>query len=291
MPEAGLGRRGDRVPGAAGIVVGDRQDEGPRDRGGVAADLGAELIQHRAPGRGGRDVTAGEVPHIGVLGDHAQRAGGLSADHDRRMRPLDRLGVAERPGEVEVGAVEVERLIGVPQPLDDRARLGQAPDRVAGAAVGQAVGVVLAPGPRDVGPRTRPEAELEPAARHDVRRRGDLGQQRGRPDPVARHQQAQAQPAGLRGEGRQQGPALEDGPVRIAADRQQVVEQPRMPDLRDRVRLPPDAQQVVIADLLRRGREAETRLVLLGHGRVPLSSQISGTSLRSRYGTALRFAT
>ena len=58
-----------------------------------------------------------------------------------------------------------------------------------------------------------------------------------------------AQPSGLRGEGREQRPALEDRPVRVAADRHEVVEQPGVLDLRDRVRLPPDPQDVVVVDL------------------------------------------
>jgi len=58
-------------------------------------------------------------------------------------------------------------------------------------------------------------------------------------------------------EGAEQGPALEDRSVGVTTDRQQVVKQPRVLDLRDRVRLSPDAQHVVVADLLRGGRDPE----------------------------------
>ena len=58
-----------------------------------------------------------------------------------------------------------------------------------------------------------------------------------------------AQPFGLRGEGGEQRPAFEDWPIRIAADGHEVVEQPGVLDLRDRVGLPPDAKDVVVGDL------------------------------------------
>ncbi len=181
------------------------------------------------------------------------------ADDDRRVRALDGLGVAERTGEVEVGAVEVERLGLGPQPADDRAGLGEALHGVVEVVEGQAVRVVLAPGQRVAGARARADAEVEPAAGDDVDGRGDLGQHRGRPEAVARHEQPEAQPVRLRGEGGEQGPALEDRPVRVAADRHEVVEQPGVLDLGDRVRLVPHAQDVVVADLLGGGHDPEAR--------------------------------
>jgi hypothetical protein len=83
------------------------------DRGGVAADLGAVAVEECAAVDGVLDVAAGDVPQVGVLGDHAQGRGRASADEDRRVGALDGLGVAERPGEVVVGAVEVERFSSV----------------------------------------------------------------------------------------------------------------------------------------------------------------------------------
>ena len=71
-----------------------------------------------------------------------------SADHDRRVGALDGLGVAERSGEVEVGAIEVEGFVLGPQPPDNRARFGEAPDGVGEVVEGQAVRFVLAPGQR-----------------------------------------------------------------------------------------------------------------------------------------------
>src|ERR1700761_3111507 len=61
------------------------------------------------------------------------------------------------------------------------------------------------------------------------------------------------------GQGGQQGPAFEDRATGVAADRQQVIERPGVPDLRDRVGFLPDRQQVVVADLLGRGGDPEAR--------------------------------
>jgi hypothetical protein len=108
--EAGVDRSRDRVPSATRVVVGDRQDEGSRDRSGIATDLAAEAVQESAALDGVLDVIAGEVPHVGMLGDDTQRSGGPSPDDYRRMRSLDRLGVAKGSGQVEVTAIEVERL-------------------------------------------------------------------------------------------------------------------------------------------------------------------------------------
>jgi hypothetical protein len=156
------------------------------------------------------------------------------------MRPLDGLGIAERPGQMVVGAVEVERLRLGPQTPDDRARLGEASHRIREVEVWQTVRRVLAPRRRGARPGAHADAEIEPPAGHDVDGRGDLCQHRGRPEAIAGYQQPQAQSFGLCGKGREERPAFEDRAVRITADRQEVVEQPRMLDLRDRVRLTPD---------------------------------------------------
>jgi hypothetical protein len=97
----------------------------------------------------------------------------------------------------------------------------------------------------------------------------------GRAEAVAGHQQPEAQPLGLRGEGGEQCPALEDWPVGVAADRHEVVKQPRVLDLRDRVRFSPDSQNVAVADLLRGGRDPEPRSVGVRHGPFPLSEVLS----------------
>ena len=76
VPEAGLDGRRDRVAGAARIVIGDRLGDGPGDLGRVAADLRAEAVEQGAAGDEAVGVAAGDVPHVGVLGDHAQGGGG-----------------------------------------------------------------------------------------------------------------------------------------------------------------------------------------------------------------------
>ena len=118
------------------------------------------------------------------------------------MRSLDGLGVAERSGQSDVAAVEVERFGFGPQAPDDRARFGEAFDRLGEGEVGKAVGRVFAPGLGWARPGADADPELEPAAGDDVDGRGDLGQQRGRADAVARDQQPEAKPAGLGSERR-----------------------------------------------------------------------------------------
>src|SRR6185437_15245441 len=56
VAEAGGGGLGDRVPGGARVLVGDRQDDGAGDRGGIAADLGAQAVEQGAAGDGVLDV-------------------------------------------------------------------------------------------------------------------------------------------------------------------------------------------------------------------------------------------
>ena len=165
------------------------------DRGGVATDLGAVAVQQGAAADDVVDVSAGDVPHVGVLGNHAQRRRGASADHDRRVGLLDRFGVAECPGQLDVGAVEVERLGLGPQPPDDGARLGEASHRVGEVVEGQAVRRVLTPGRgwSDVSPRRyrsraarrrrrRRSRRSWPASRAD----GSGCWSRARPDAAAR---------------------------------------------------------------------------------------------------------
>ena len=204
-----------------------------------------------------------------MLGDHAQHGGRASADQDRRVGALDGLGVAERPGELDVGALEVERFGLGPQPPDHGARFGEAPHGVGEVVVGQAVRFILAPGPRDGGPRACADTEVEPSAGDDVDGRGDLGQHRGRPEAVAGHEQAEAQSLGLRGEGREQCPAFEDRSVRVAADRHEVIEQPRMLDLAGSC--PPRARLAGrrgSSTCCGGGRDPETRPECLRHGSV-----------------------
>ena len=65
------------------------------DRGGVAADLGTVAIQQCAATDRVIKVTAGDVPQVGMLGDHPQHRARPSADQDRRVGTLNGFGVAE----------------------------------------------------------------------------------------------------------------------------------------------------------------------------------------------------
>ena len=136
----------DRIPDGVGMVVRDWQGDGSGDRGGSAADLGTDAVQESTSTDDIIDVAAGDVPQVGMLGNHPQRRARASADQYRRMRSLGGFGVAERSAEVEVGAVEVERFGLGPQPSDDHARFGKAPNRVGEVVVGQSVCLVLTPG-------------------------------------------------------------------------------------------------------------------------------------------------
>nr|WP_236706156.1 hypothetical protein [Frankia sp. ACN1ag] len=145
VPEAGVDRLADCVPGRAGLVVGDRQVDRAGDGGRVAPVLGAVAVQQRAAADDVVDVAARDVPQVSVLGSDAQHSGRTAADEDRRVGPLDRLRIAERIGETVVGAVEVEGFGLGPQPPDNRARLGEAAHGVSGVMEGQAVRLVLPP--------------------------------------------------------------------------------------------------------------------------------------------------
>ena len=181
-----------------------------------------------------------------MLGDHAQRRGRAAADHDRRVRPLDRLGVAERSGQLVVGAVEVERLGLGPQAPDDRARFGEAPDRVLEVVDGRPCASYSrrADGWPGREPTPMPKSSLPPETSRRSRRswRASPAGESGCWSPAPRGADARS-----RGEGREQRPAFEDRPVRVAADRHEVVKQPHVLDLRDRVRFAPDPQYVLVA--------------------------------------------
>jgi len=76
------------------------------------------------------------------------------------VRVLDRLRVAERAGEVDVGAMEVERLGLCPQPPDDCSGVGEVLHGVTEVVVGQAVCLVFAAGQR--GPARGPRGHEIP---------------------------------------------------------------------------------------------------------------------------------
>ncbi len=69
--EASVDGSSDRVPGGAGVIVRDWQVDGSGDRGGIATILGADAVQESTSTDGVIDVVSGDVPQIGMLGDHA----------------------------------------------------------------------------------------------------------------------------------------------------------------------------------------------------------------------------
>lgn len=91
----------------------------PGEGRGVATDFSAVAVQQRAAAGGIVDVVAGDVPQVGVPGGDAQQRGRAAADEDRWVRSLERPGAAERSGELDVAAGEVERLALDPQSADD----------------------------------------------------------------------------------------------------------------------------------------------------------------------------
>lgn len=99
------------------------------------------------------------------------------------------------------------------------------------------------------GGRSHADPHGECAARDDVDGGGDLGENGGRPEPVAGDDQTEAETLGLRRESGKQRPAFEYRPGQVAVDRQKMVEQPGVSDLGDRVGLALDAQDVGVGDL------------------------------------------
>jgi hypothetical protein len=72
----------------------------------------------------------------------------------------------------------------------------------------------------------------------------------------------------MRGKGREQCPAFVSHPVRVAADRHEVIEQPCVLNLRDGAGLAPDPQDVVVVDLRGSGHDPEAGSERLRHGTV-----------------------
>src|ERR1019366_315032 len=116
---------------------------------------------------------------------------------------------------------------------------------------------------------------------------GYLAQHRGWADPVAGHEQPEAQPLVLWGERREQCPALEGRAVRVNEYRHEGVEQPPMLDPGDRVRLAPDPQEVVVGDLHGGGHDSEAepagRCEGVGHFEsiLPSGSLVATTASRA----------
>jgi hypothetical protein len=144
------------------------------------------------------DVAARDVPDVGVLGDHAQRRGRPAPDHYRRMWSLGGFRVAERAGELVIRAVEVERFRLGPQPLDDRAGLGEAAHRLCGVArrAGRAPRIRAGRRRRSaVSPRL---CRTRAAHRRRCRRSLHPREHRRRPEAIARDEQSEAERCSMR---------------------------------------------------------------------------------------------
>ena len=125
-----------------------------------------------------------------------------AATHQHGGQLLDRLRIAVGPVEVQVVAVEGDRLLG-PQPPDHLERLVEDGQAHPVGRVLVAVGVVLLVEPAGT------EPEDEPSARVHVDAGGLLGQQTGVAVGGASHQLTEAHPLGALGEGGQHGEGLE----------------------------------------------------------------------------------
>src|SRR5262249_31042897 len=141
------------------------------DARGVAPERGAMALEDRNLLPELVDRTA-EVPALRVLRDQAQQhLLAAAADHDRRMRLLQGLGIAPGALDPVVAAVELRALVA-PHAQADLQRFGELPqarsDRREVVAVG-AILVFVPPGA---------ETELEAALAHVIERARHLGQQR-----------------------------------------------------------------------------------------------------------------
>jgi hypothetical protein len=116
---AGGGRPG--VPGSSGrrLLGGEEDLHGAGDLGRVASDGGAVVVEDGALAAKVRGGEGGAGPDVGVLG-HDSKAVPFAArpDHDRRMRALDRLRLADRAAEPIAAPVEVEWSLLAPEPFD-----------------------------------------------------------------------------------------------------------------------------------------------------------------------------
>ena len=137
--------------------------------------------------RGGE---GGARPDVGVLG-HDPKTVPFAArpDHDRRMRALDRLRLADRAGEPVAAPGEVERLLLAPQPLDQRAGFGEGGQRLAGRHHVDSEWVELSVHELRVsrilgGAAARADPEDQPPGRDDVDGGRHLGEHGRRPNPV-----------------------------------------------------------------------------------------------------------
>src|SRR5438445_7184302 len=193
-----------------GLAVPDGQPEvhGPRDGPGVPLLALAPAVERGSPI--GEDVRReeGRVPPIGVPGHDAKQAAfTLTADPEAEPG-LDRPGIAERVGQVQLPPGE-RHLLAVEEPSEHRGRLLEQIQPLPDGGERDAEGAAL-----DLVP-PRADAELATAAAHVVDGHRRLGEHPDRPVADAEHEAADADAARLGGERCHRGDALERGLRRI----------------------------------------------------------------------------
>ncbi len=200
------------------------------------------------------DRAADEVPVLGEAGRSAQRTLlSVATDTDRRMWPLDRLGVATSTRQLVVGSLERRRVVRE-KADDDLARLLEAVAALLRGADRDAVRTRLLLVP----PGT--DADLEAPPRDDVERRRHVGEHGWVPVVDSRHERAEPKARSRLGQGRKGDPALEARPRRIGDDRVEVVKEPARLEQLDVVGRTPDLEHVVPVRVLWCGLEGEAHL-------------------------------
>jgi len=186
----------------------------------VAAEVLAVLVQDVALAGEIRRCAPQEVPVLGKPGCSAERTPlTTTADADRRMGALDRLGLVAGIGELVVLALEGRRLV-LEEPDDNFAGLLEAVATLARRAQLDAVGprlLLVPPGP---------DPELQTSPRNDVEGGRHFGEDRGVAIMDAGHQSPHAQALRRLGQRRQGDPALHAGAGAVGKDRVEMVEGP-----------------------------------------------------------------
>jgi hypothetical protein len=217
-PEFGVGTQLVEADGDA-RTVGEwgTEEEGATDRPRIATDFGTVLVQYLGLGTVGVRSGRRRVPDIGVLGDDAEQPSLAAAADDNRKPGLKRLGPEAGLPQGIVASAEGDCLLR-PEPAEDFAGLCEPVHPFSDGWQRDPIlllGVVV-PGCA--------EADLEPATRDLVDRRGHGGEERRMPvdDPV--DQGGAADPLRAGRHGRNQSGALEARPIVAAVGRAKVVE-------------------------------------------------------------------
>jgi len=189
-----------------------------------------------------------------VAGDGAQRPLlAPPADHDGRVRLLDRGGIAKRLAELIVLSLEIDLALGPPRPEQAGELKGLLqplePFADAGKRDAQRPVFQLEPG--------APQAEIQPPPADDVDRRRHLGQNGRMTVRDSTDQDAEADPLCQRRQRGEDRPAVHAGPLRASDDGEEMIEDP------DRIvaqvfRLQGDLHQLGVGDVLLRDLNAES---------------------------------